>query len=123
MSMFENKTKPELEAGNYIAYTDEPNAVVSGSGGGGGGIAVFNIEVDENGVYNPTFTYNEVKEAVISGKTPFTKAVFTDPTGVTSYETSPIFNVADNASDSYSITDYNGNYVATSPDELMSQGE
>lgn len=117
-----NMPKPELEAGNFIAYTDEPNTVISGSGGGGG-IAVFNIEVDENGVYNPTFTYNEVKEAVISGKTPFTKAVFTDSTGVTSYETSPIFNVADNASDSYSVTDYNGNYVATSPDELMQAAE
>ena len=31
-------TKPELEEGNYIAYTDEPDTVVdAGSGGGGGG--------------------------------------------------------------------------------------
>lgn len=36
------KTKPELEEGSYIAYTDEPDTVVdAGSGGGGEGGGQF----------------------------------------------------------------------------------
>lgn len=122
MSIFENKTKPELEAGNFIAYTDEPNTVVSGSGGGGG-IAVFNIDVDSNNTYIPTFTYSEVKEAVISGKIPYTKAVYLDQKGLTFYVIAPVVELADNNSDSFSVTDYNNKYVATDPNKLMTQGE
>lgn len=75
MSMFENKTKPELEAGNYIAYTDEPNTVVSGSGGGGG--AVF-LEADEGGPdtpLTPKFSFNDVKNALEAGQAVFIKTV------------------------------------------------
>lgn len=38
-----NIPKPELEAGNYIAYADEPNTIVSGSGGGGGGGESYDV--------------------------------------------------------------------------------
>lgn len=69
MSMFENKTKPELEAGNFIAYADEPNTVVSGSGGGGGGIVYLQADPDEGGVtLVPQFSFNQVKNALSAGK-------------------------------------------------------
>lgn len=119
-----NVPKPELDRGAYIVYTDEPGEVLSPGSTGGGGNAVFIINVDpDHRTYSPTFTYNEVKEAVISGKLPFTKAVFSEPTGATSYEISPIFNLVDNASDNFSITDYNNTYVATDPDVLMQHGD
>lgn len=63
MIMFDNKTKPELEAGNYIAYADEPNTIVSGSGGGGGGVAVFRATAEQvggNWVEVVDFTYNDI---------------------------------------------------------------
>lgn len=59
--------KPELERGNYIAYSDEPNTVVSGSGGGGGGggdgVAVFRATAEQIGgdwVEVVDFTYNDI---------------------------------------------------------------
>lgn len=33
--------KPELEQGNYLVYTDEPDTVYDNAGGGGGGGAAF----------------------------------------------------------------------------------
>lgn len=51
MSMFENKTKPELERGNFIAYADEPNTIVDnagGGGGGGGGSSICQLPYDYN---------------------------------------------------------------------------
>lgn len=77
MSMFENKTKPELEAGNFIAYSDEPNTVVSGSGGGGGGGAVF-LEaefVDKSSPLVPKFSFNDVKNALDAGQVVFVKII------------------------------------------------
>ena len=32
-----NIPKPDLERGNYLCYTDEPDTIVDNSGGGGGG--------------------------------------------------------------------------------------
>lgn len=70
MSIFENKTKPELEAGNFIAYSDEPNTVVSGSGGGGGGIVYLQADPDGGSPPKlvPQFSFNQVKSALESGK-------------------------------------------------------
>lgn len=73
MSMFENKTKPELEAGNYLVYTDEPGTVVSpGSGGGGGGgtVQTLNAHYDFGGefyVLDSEITFNELKSAFEAG--------------------------------------------------------
>lgn len=68
-----NIPKPELERGNFIAYTDEPNTIVSGSGGGGG--AVF-LEADYVGIdapLTPKFSFNDVKNALDSGQAVFVK--------------------------------------------------
>lgn len=75
MSMFENKTKPELEAGNFIAYADEPGTVVSGSGGGGGGGAVFLDAdfVELGSPLVPKFSFNDVKNALDAGQAVFIK--------------------------------------------------
>lgn len=63
------KPKPELEEGNYIAYTNEPDTVVdAGSGGGGGGEGAggntgkcsFTIVVDSKTV-DPTVFDNLIK--------------------------------------------------------------
>lgn len=50
------KPKPELEEGNYIAYTDEPDTVVdagSGGGGGEGGAGDFFSEYPATVVFAP----------------------------------------------------------------------
>lgn len=75
MSMFENKTKPELERGNFIAYADEPNAVVSGSGGGGGAVFLEADYVDRESPLEPKFSFNDVKNALDAGKVVFIKYV------------------------------------------------
>ena len=73
MSMFENKTKPELEAGNFIAYADEPNTVVSGSGGGGGGgggdayDVMFVVLPDDDVTNYQTTPFFKIDDVEISG--------------------------------------------------------
>lgn len=73
MSMFENKTKPELEAGNFIAYADEPNTIVSGSGGGGGGGTVYLMSSYEDELIVPEFSFKDVKDAVDNNSSVFVK--------------------------------------------------
>lgn len=62
--------KPELEAGNFIAYADEPGTVISGSGGGGGGIVYLQADPDGGSPPKlvPQFSFNQVKSAFNSGK-------------------------------------------------------
>ena len=73
MSKFDNKTKPELEAGNYLVYTDEPGTVVSpGSGGGGGGFTVFNGVLADDGITVVVdFSYADIIGAVGEGNPVF----------------------------------------------------
>ena len=59
-------TKPELEAGNYIAYADEPNTVVSGSGGGGGVVVIESVFSDK--AVEMLASYNELFGYFDSGK-------------------------------------------------------
>ena len=92
MSMFENKTKPELESGNFIAYADEPNTIVSGSGGG----AVY-LEAEyivESETYTPKFSYNDVKNAVEAGKIVFIRSAYSNDSGADLIETHPVNTVA-----------------------------
>ena len=63
-------TKPETEKGCYIAYTGEPNTVISGSGGGGGSVQTLNANYDaDNDVYvlDTEITFNEIKSAFDAG--------------------------------------------------------
>ena len=65
------KTKSELEEGNYIVYTDEPDTIVdAGSGGGGGnlGKCTFTIIIDSVDLA-PTSFDNKIKlnDELLSG--------------------------------------------------------
>lgn len=118
MSMFENKTKPELEAGNYIAYADEPNTVVSGSGG-----IVF-LEFDyDNGVYVPKFTYNEAKTAFLAGNFLYVRGVYSPDNVYQHYESFAVDQLIDNGTGEFTMTTSDPTFKATSPDELMVQGD
>lgn len=64
--------KPELERGNFIAYTDEPGMVISGSGGGGGDVQTLHAHyelVGEIYVLDTVVTFNELKSAFDAGST------------------------------------------------------
>lgn len=54
--------KPELERGNFIAYTDEPNTIVDNAGGGG--VAPFEITFGDGGTITVNFSYNDLIEAI-----------------------------------------------------------
>ena len=69
MSIFENKTKPELERGNFIAYADDPNTIVDNAGGGGGGGAAFLLAPFGDSGIEPQFSFNQVK-AFVDANTP-----------------------------------------------------
>lgn len=69
MSVFDNKTKPELEAGNYIAYTDEPDTIVSAGGGGGESYDVKLISVLTSGQVSEytTFAFFSINGEPVTG--------------------------------------------------------
>ena len=68
MSTFDNKTKPELERGNYIVYTDEPNTVVNGSGGGAVQTLIADYDSGSDAyVLDTEITFNEIKAAFDAG--------------------------------------------------------
>ena len=66
-----NIPKPELEQGCYIAYTDEPNTVVSGSGGGGGGDIVIIEGIPSDANIEMQASYNDLNEHFNNGKVCF----------------------------------------------------
>ena len=81
-----NITKPELERGNFIAYSDEPNTIVDNAGGGGGGgedlILELSYDADlEYYVLDTVITYNEVKAAFDAGKKIYYVAAYETETG------------------------------------------
>lgn len=81
-----NIPKPELEAGNYIAYADESNTVVSGSGGGG---AVYipgtikDISIPNINDISIEASYNQIMSYIESGKLCFLKAIAESDDGST----------------------------------------
>lgn len=125
MSMFENKTKPELERGNFIAYADEPGTVISGSGGG----AAY-LELDFDGLqeppYVPQFTYTDAKNGIAAGKFVCARAVYSvgglvpgDDDTYNVIELLPVLTVFDNGEDSYNVTTMDYRFTASSPDATM----
>lgn len=130
MSIFENKTKPELEAGNFIAYSDEPNTVVSGSGGGGGGGdgAVVYLQADPDGgsppKLVPQFSFNQVKNALSAGKFAVIKSSDgLDTTDFLYIETLTEFPGDDENDPDYEVTARIGagqiTFISNDPDKLM----
>lgn len=117
-----NIPKPDLERGNYLVYTDEPDTVYDNAGGGGGG-AAFDLDYDSSQLdpYIPTFTYNQVKNAIERGNFPFTRCVYSSE-GYTHIEVYPIMSAIDNGDDSYTVATDDATYVATGPDIVMSIG-
>lgn len=124
MSMFENKTKPELEAGSYIAYADEPNTIVSGSGGGGGTV-YLQADLDEGGVLLvPQFSFNQVKNALSDGKFAVIKSSDgRDTTDFLYIETITEFPGDDENDPDYEVTARLGSgqitFISNDPDKLM----
>lgn len=134
MSMFENKTKPELEAGNYLVYTDEPGTVVSpGSGGGGGGGAVqtLNAHYDFDGefyVLDTEVTFNELKAAFDAGADVHFKTV-QEAEGYTLIQVCRMISLESNSHEEYPYYKAYFAYgssayelTAESPDSPMSMG-
>lgn len=127
MSMFENKTKPELEAGNFIAYADEPNTVVSGSGGGGGAVYLeLNFDKSKEPPYIPAFTYNDVRDNLEAGKFVFARSVYSvsgmipgDDSSYDVIEILPVQTAYDNGEDSYNVKTMDYRFTATDPDDIM----
>ena len=126
MSMFDNKTKPELEQGCYIAYADEPNTI-AGSGGGGG-MVFLDLDFDalETPPYTPTFTYNDVKNNLVAGKFVCLRAVYTvsgvvpgDDKPYDVVEVFPVYMIDDNREDAYDVMTTDYRFTATDPDEIM----
>ncbi len=120
MSMFENKTKPELERGNFIAYADEPGTVISGSGGGG---AIVYLQADPDGgsppKLVPQFSFNQVKSALESGKFAIIKTFDGGDTTDFLY----IETLTEAPGEEYEVTALMGNgtvtFTSNDPDKLM----
>lgn len=119
-----NIPKPELERGNYITYSDEPGTIYepdSGDGGGeGGSLACFELEYDSSQLvpYVPTFTYNEVKNAVENGGFAFLRST-NQTEGFDHIETFPVSDVTDNGIDTYNVATVDMTFKATDPDTIM----
>lgn len=123
MSMFDNKTKPELERGNFIAYADEPNTIVDsaggGGGGGGGGAAFFMMHYDADLERNVAeFTYNQVKEAFMAGQVPYVKLIYDQER---SFQGNLVLvTLLSGTEGSYNILlSDNGAFYASDPDAIM----
>lgn len=124
MSMFENKTKPELEAGNYIAYTDEPNTVVDNAGGGGGVVVYLDAEYDvesDTPSYIAKFSYNDVKNSVEAGNFVCLRTVYTDPgSGTGIFEMRPVSGMQEESDPvGYSVFAERLIFTADAPDIPM----
>ena len=90
-----NMPKSELERGSFIAYADEPNTVVSGSGGGGGAVYLEAEYIVESETYIPKFSYNDVKNAVEAGKIVCIRSAYTNiSAGSNLIETHPVNTIA-----------------------------
>lgn len=61
-----NIPKPELERGNYLVYTNEPDTVIDSAGGGGGGGG-------DEAAYDVTFVVFPDEEIIEYQTTPFFK--------------------------------------------------
>lgn len=118
--------KPELETGNYIAYTDEPGTVINGSGGGGGGIVYLQADPDGGSPPKlvPQFSFNQVKNALSAGKFAVIKSSNgTDTTDFLYIETITEFPGDDENGPNYEVTARMGvgsiTFISNDPDKLM----
>lgn len=76
------KPKPELEEGNYIAYTNEPDTVVDSAGSGGGGEGGGQFEP-----YNLKIAFTAVQGAAeVTTPEDFNGIVTVNGVGVTGFE-------------------------------------
>ena len=97
-----SKTKAELEAGV-------------------GDVAVFLMEYDsDDNLFNPRFTFNDVKEAVFAGKVAFLKGSFAVGSDWC-FVFEPVMTVLENGA-SYQVATANTTFEATAPDVLMQNG-
>lgn len=112
--------KPELEQGNFIAYTDEPNTVVSGSGGGGGTVYLnMAYDADSTPSYIPEFSYNDVKNNVEAGKIVCIRSIYTDA-GSDTIEIHQVINVVKSSDPvEYAVTTEKPTFSANVPDAPM----
>lgn len=122
-----NMPKSELERGSFIAYADEPNTVISGSGGGGGAVYLeLNFDKSKEPPYIPAFTYNDVRDNLVAGKSVYFRSVYSvsgiepgDDSPYNVIEILPVIQTADNGEDSYNVTTMDFSFTATNPDDIM----
>lgn len=120
-----NIPKPDLERGNYLVYTDEPDTVIDSTGGGGGGGGVyFDAEYDiesETPSYTAKFSYNDVKNSVESGKIVCLRSVYTDPGSEANIiEIDLVSNLFENPDPvEYTVLAGKLSFTAADPDALM----
>ena len=125
--MFENKTKPELERGNYLVYTDEPDTVYdSPGGGGGGGVSPFEISFDKGDV-TCNFTYNDLVNSISGNQFVFAvaeKMPATPPSTDIGYGVFILYFAGTDGVDGYSASFISGSsitvmFTSSDPDAVM----
>ena len=116
-----NIPKPELEQGCYIAYSNEPDTVVDNAGGGGAVYLELDYDSSQLDPYTPTFTFNDVKNAIEAGNSVYARSVHSEE-GYNYTEIYPILTLSDNGDDSYVVATNDYTFVATGPDVTMSIG-